>query len=69
MNVFEKIGRWLTPYKYTFDEVVEIETKEKKRKKRKVVKNRRPILAENEQNELSDLLERGEIGIDVILIN
>lgn len=69
MNVFEKIGRWLTPYKYTFDEVVEIETKEKNRKKRKVVKNRRPILAEKEQKELSDLLERGEIGIDVILIN
>lgn len=74
MNIFERIGRWLTPYKYAFEEEEYHEkskvNKNKDSKKiQKVSKNKRPSLDEASQKELSDLLSRGEIGVKIVNIN
>lgn len=72
MNIFERLGRWLTPYKYAFDEIeikVPEEQSKKVNRKKKIKKNARPTLDETAQKELSDLLNRGEIGVNIVNIN
>lgn len=72
MNIFERIGRWLTPYKYAFEDKDMVEYKVPKKAtvaRRERLKTKRQEIDEEAKKELSDFLERGEIGIKVVDIN
>ncbi len=69
MNIFERVGRWLTPYKYAFDKE-EYHQVEKSSRRAKLSSNKKqekdmPVM---KQEELSDFLERGEIGVSIVNI-
>lgn len=70
MSIFEKIERWLHPYRYAFEEeeVKEFTTK-KKRAKQNFKGKIKPKMSEQDEKAKKEFLSRGEIGIEIVTVS
>lgn len=69
-GIFRSINKWISPYKYHFeDEIVETKSTQGKRKKKKFKGVHKPKLTVEQEKKKKEFLATGALGIDLVTMN